>query len=322
MSITPIFIFSLPRSGSTLLQRLMASSTAIHSVSEPWVLLSPFYPFLKEDVYSTNGHSILVSAVEDFIGTLPNSEDSYYSAVRDFALNLYEASSDGERYFLDKTPRYHLVVQHIVKTFPDAKFVFLWRNPMAIVASMVQTWGPQWRIHRHYVDLYKGLQNLVSTFEEIHSKALAIKYEDMVVAPAETMSRVETFLELDKGEILVDNLAPSEVKGRMGDPTGAIQYSSVVTAPQEKWKHILGSHIRKNWCQNYITWIGAERLKIMGYDLHKLNDDIASIRPSFVRTVEDVPGSLYGKIHAPLEINIMRRAYSRWRTGEDLYAHY
>ena len=48
-----------------------------------------------------------------------------------------EAAGDGERYFLDKTPRYHLVVDEIMELFPDAKFIFLWRHPLAMAASVI-----------------------------------------------------------------------------------------------------------------------------------------------------------------------------------------
>ena len=46
MSIRPIFIFSAPRSGSTLLQRVLAAHTQVATASEPWILLpllSPLY---------------------------------------------------------------------------------------------------------------------------------------------------------------------------------------------------------------------------------------------------------------------------------------
>ena len=38
---SPIFLFSLPRSGSTLLQRVLMSHKDIASVAEPWLML-PF----------------------------------------------------------------------------------------------------------------------------------------------------------------------------------------------------------------------------------------------------------------------------------------
>ncbi|MBT8101022.1 MAG: sulfotransferase, partial [Gammaproteobacteria bacterium] len=47
----PVFLLSLPRSGSTLLQRMLMTHPAISSVPEPWLLLPIFYP------RRTSGHS-------------------------------------------------------------------------------------------------------------------------------------------------------------------------------------------------------------------------------------------------------------------------
>ena len=43
------------------------------------------------------------------------------------------------RCFVDKSPPYHLIAQQIISTFPDARFVFLWRNPLSVLASIVDT---------------------------------------------------------------------------------------------------------------------------------------------------------------------------------------
>ena len=40
---SPIFIFSLPRAGSTLLQRVLMGHPEIASIAEPWLLLPLMY---------------------------------------------------------------------------------------------------------------------------------------------------------------------------------------------------------------------------------------------------------------------------------------
>ena len=51
MAIKPIFIFSITRSGSTLLQRVIAAHEGVATVSEPWVLL-PYLYTLREGAWS------------------------------------------------------------------------------------------------------------------------------------------------------------------------------------------------------------------------------------------------------------------------------
>ena len=54
----------------------------------------------------------------------------------------YASDSDSDSiYFLDKTPRYYLILKELEQVFPDAKFIFLFRNPVQIYASMLSTWG-------------------------------------------------------------------------------------------------------------------------------------------------------------------------------------
>ena len=56
--IIPIFIFSLPRSGSTILQKILMSSTQVSSSNEMWILL----PLLN--LKSKSGIHRLVTALE------------------------------------------------------------------------------------------------------------------------------------------------------------------------------------------------------------------------------------------------------------------
>ena len=112
---TPIFLFSMPRSGSTLLQRIMAAHEAIATTTEPWVLLGPLYTLKAKGVIAEYNHASLCTAVTDFCGTLPGGRDDYLAEVRDFVLRLYaRAAPDGTTYFLDKTPRYLLVISEII----------------------------------------------------------------------------------------------------------------------------------------------------------------------------------------------------------------
>lgn len=321
MDITPVFLFSLPRSGSTLFQRLLATSTEVHTVPETWLLLAPFYPLMKSEVLSVAVHSATVDAVSDFVSRLPGKDENYYDAVREFALSLYRAASGGERYFLDKTPRYHLVVDHIIRTFPDAKFIFLWRNPLAIIASMVETWGPAWCVHRYHIDLYRGLENLVSAYLSNRANSLSINYETLTANPSQTLNSVADFLDLTNHRPSVDLLNDSNVKSRMGDQIGSRLYGSVVDETHNKWRGVIDSHIRKDWCKRYLIWLGPERLGVMGYEFDNLMSQLDEVRPNIMNTLRDVPASVYGKIHAPLETNILRRNLRSLLVGERLYAH-
>jgi len=46
----------------------------------------------------------------------------------------------GKRFFLDKTPRYYFIIPELKNVFPEAKFIILLRNPLAVLSSILNTW--------------------------------------------------------------------------------------------------------------------------------------------------------------------------------------
>ena len=71
-------------------------------------------------------------------------------------------------YFLDKTPPYAHFLPELAQTFPEAKFIALWRNPLAVVASIVETFcDGRWEPDRYPMSLYGALEALVSSTQSI-----------------------------------------------------------------------------------------------------------------------------------------------------------
>ena len=72
--IKPVFIFSLPGSGSTLLQRILISHPKVPSSSEPWMLLPFFYSIWEEGNFAEYAQSGASRAITDFIAGMPNGK--------------------------------------------------------------------------------------------------------------------------------------------------------------------------------------------------------------------------------------------------------
>lgn len=272
-SIRPIFIFSLPRSGSTLLQRILASHEKIETAAEPWVLLPFIYPLKWGGVFAEYSHANAVAAIGDFITSLPNGEKDYLEAVNLAAESLYRkaAGSSDAKYFLDKTPRYALICDEVIKAFPDAKFIFLWRNPLAVIASMIETWGQgKWSLYHYKIDLFQGQIRLLDTFERYANIVLSIKYEDFVVGPRKELDRIGNYLDIEFGGDVLESFPSISFEGKMGDPSGSKLYSQVSNEPLNKWKKTLCNPLRKWWCKHYLLWLGNERLEVMGYNFNDL----------------------------------------------------
>jgi hypothetical protein len=191
-----IFIYSLPRSGSTLLQRILASHPQIASTAEPWVALSPIYTLRTEGTLSEYNHKLAAQATNEFINNLPNGKKDYYESIRKFLFDLYSKQCiNNERYFLDKTPRYYSIIEDIDAVFPCAKSIFLFRNPVQTFASIISSrWQNRlYGLATHYQDLTQGPVKLANAYQRMQSKSLAVRYEELVNKPS-TSYKVEKYI--------------------------------------------------------------------------------------------------------------------------------
>ena len=277
MAIKPIFLFSISRAGSTLVQRIIAAHDGIATASEPWLLLPHAYTLRPQGVDAEYVHPLLVTAIEDFAQTLPAGDDDYAEELRRFVLRLYEKSAgEGDAYFLDKSPPYCLIAEEIMRLFPEGKFVFLWRNPLSVIASLIETWGP-WRPTFMSSDLFIGLPRLTAAYDAHLADVHAARFEDLSVPDEDAWRALMGYLDLEFEPRTLTDFADVELPGRMGDPTGRKRYKALSSEPSQKWRKTLASPLRREWCRRYLRFLGRERLALMGYDLDVLLADLDSL---------------------------------------------
>ena len=132
----PVFITAAPRSGSTLLFETLATNSSLHTLGGEahWLIetLAPLQPGAAgvESNRLTAEHctdTVAESIVEQI---LANLHDSHGRAV---------AVTDPVR-LLEKTPKNALRVPFFARIFPDALFVFLWRDPRENISSIMEAW--------------------------------------------------------------------------------------------------------------------------------------------------------------------------------------
>jgi hypothetical protein len=268
----PAFIFSLPRSGSTLLQRVLAAHTGIATASEPWLLLPLLGPLRPKVPNPGAWVPAAGENLEDFARLLPAGVEDYEAAVREAALRLYRAAAPpGTRWFLDKSPPYYLIAEEVMRTFPDARFLFLWRHPLSVVASIVETFtGGVWKPGDYVSSLFVGVENLTAAAQRADGRALSVRFEDLVTGDVATWERVLAHLGGRFEPEALERFSGVRLEGRMGDPTGVHRYQALSEEPLTKWRAFVSNPLRRAWCARYLRWIGAERLAVMGYELDRL----------------------------------------------------
>lgn len=314
--VRPAFILSLPRTGSTLLQRILGSHDQIGTSSEPWFLLPQLYALRELGVHAEYEHETMARGTLGFAREyLPDGQASYLQGVHDLALRLYTEAAPGKVYFLDKTPRYHHVVGDLLKLFPEGKFVFLWRHPLAVAASMMETFaGGRWNLDTYAADLFGGLEHLVDAYRENEAGVIAVRYEDLVADPEREIRRVLHYLGVSDRDTGVDRFQQLELKNRAyWDPSGPGKYDQVSTDPLGRWAQTMGNPLRCAWARRYVRWIGSERLAVMGYDLDGILAEIDAIPFGVRRLFPDVAAAGAGYGRRRLRARILRTPFPLWR---------
>ncbi len=305
---SPVFLFSLPRSGSTLLQRVLMSHSQVASVAEPWLMLPFCYANKPKGALTEYSHNVSCDAIEDFIDNLPNKEVDYYEALGDFASMLYRKQCKcNEVYFLDKTPRYYLIISEILKAFPDAKFIFLFRNPVHVMSSMMQTWsnGNFRKMYAYERDLYLGPGALSEGYELLGNRALAVQYEQFVLNPQEHLIKICDYLDIDVEEQMLESFSNQNTNGRMGDPTGVKEYSTISSASLKKWEATFGTSFRRKVAYDYLNSIDEQTLSIQGYEKNELLDEVQNINVKLSMSIKDRVDIFYSKVVRYMKANVI-----------------
>jgi hypothetical protein len=321
--VTPIFIFSLPRSGSTLLQRLIAMHSDVATESETWLLLPLFLSAKNGTGISEYNDRYAAAGISEVLEKIENGEEKYHREVAKLAGSIYSSlARNGEQYFLEKTPRYHLITNEIIESFPDAKFIFLWRSPLAIIGSIISSWGnDRWNVYRYYIDLYKGLENLVSAFEKHKDRSIGLNYEMLLEEPNKELRRVMEYLELTTEQIDPDRLGAFVLNGSLGDKTGTKKYKKLSKEPLDKWKSQIGNPVRRAWCYKYLEWIDGTRLSIMGYDINELQNQLSTVRMSPRFIVSDMGRMIFGYFFNLFNLSNVWTKIRMIRKGKRIYPY-
>ncbi|NVK57186.1 MAG: sulfotransferase [Alteromonadaceae bacterium] len=269
------FIFSLPRAGSTYAQRVLSASPGIVTTPETW-LFPALYGIRSGDAPLADfAYDHVRIGLEDVTALLDDGEQAWRDAIRAAAETLFSRFVTPDQLFLEKTPRNSGFSREIIATFPDAPVLFLWRNPLSVIASINRTWGKgRWKAYFYYYDIFAGLRAMIDTARKMQANpnVLCVRYEDLVAQPQETWPRVFAHFGVHYDPAFV--AAPPKMLSRMGDQTGQTKYSGTEARSADLWKTGFGGRLRRHWVKRYLESIGEDDLAFMGYDRDALMQGI------------------------------------------------
>ncbi len=218
-----VFIVSLPRSGSTLLQAILSNNSRVGTTSEPWLLL-PFLSIFRPDlISSTYNQSLANLAIDDFLRKTSGIED-YQSELRGFILRLYNKPRHYD-FIIDKTPRYYEILYEITTFFPDSKIIVLKRDPIHVFASILKTWKFSSIEHfasSHGRDLLEGPKIIQSFLDNnpANPNIREIQYHDLITNPDALIKDLCNWIGLTYSKEMLDYSRNTQYTGLFGDQTG------------------------------------------------------------------------------------------------------
>ena len=131
----PVFIISPPRSGSTLLFETLASAPDVFTIGDESHGLFEGIAALDPAQRGFDSNRLLASDADN--GVITQLRQGFGAALRD--RERRRPASDPVR-MLEKTPKNALRIPLLRRIFPDARFIYLHRDPRQTLGSMLDGW--------------------------------------------------------------------------------------------------------------------------------------------------------------------------------------
>lgn len=292
----PIFVVGAPRSGTTLLQRMLRSHPRISSPTGeshfivPLLRNAPAYGSLAEraNIRAVLGemHRINAEFMETDFHGLAFDLDAIAGAIHTRgvatmpalidALFRLNAEGEGKARWLEKTPYYIMHVDALLAAFPSAQFVHIIRDGRDAVLSMLEraedirvfNVDAGARLWRRYVEAGQAAGRRLPA-----GRYYEIRYEDILAAPQEAVKGLCDYL----GEPVSDKVIDFQKSSDPATKTPLLR-QGLQAGNREKWrKAMTPRQIR------VFEGIAGECLAACGYPLSTAPHDPGALEGAVYR---------------------------------------
>lgn len=207
--VTPIFIVGLPRSGSTLVEQILASHSMVDGTRE-----LPFINQLTRNLYLNNKHghekyqepsdALKLALKEPFVH-YPEVGVNLTSPELMMSARFYEQKTRVLRgqapYFTDKMPNNFMHIGLIQQILPHAKIIDIRRNPMAVGLSVFRQNFPKGLSFsnnlKDFAHFYNAYLDLMAHWDEaLPDKVYHLSYEKLIENPDQEIAQLLEYCNL------------------------------------------------------------------------------------------------------------------------------
>ncbi|MFY8327449.1 sulfotransferase [Pseudoalteromonas sp. ZZD1] len=186
-TVTPLFIIGMPRSGSTLLEQILASHSNCATIGEDNTISRDIVPFIE--------HKTKLPYPECLTALTPQ----LITQAREIYTHRLKQAKPVRPFMVNKLPANYQSMGLIKLLYPNAKFIDMQRNFDATAWSVFTNYFAENEPYfcslpefKTYYNLYK---NLMQHWHAVLSGSIfTLQYEQLVDQPKETLQQVFQFL--------------------------------------------------------------------------------------------------------------------------------
>ncbi|MEG4056083.1 MULTISPECIES: sulfotransferase [unclassified Microcoleus] len=205
-----IFLVGSPRSGTTMLQSLLAAHPEVISFPE-----SKFFHYLLYKKFAGKLPGRMEAFFKDEISRpelLQDFDDSQTVATKvSWFVGVLDglAAEQNKSIWLEKTPEHIYFIEDIQRLLPDAKFIHILRNSMDTIASLHEAtrnshdlWGPGWDLN-HCIHRWKEAM-LISHKYAKNSNHILVKYEEILDNKVKKLEEICDFMKIEYDDRMLE----------------------------------------------------------------------------------------------------------------------
>ena len=196
---SPIFILGMPRSGSTLVEQIIASHSRVEGTSE--------LPYIGRLTKSLNRNRADGMRYPEVLNEL---EPRHFSRLGQNYLDMARMHRvEGTPHFIDKMPNNFPLVGFIHAILPNAKIIDARRHPLdACTGNLRQLYARGQAFSYDQTDIgeyYLQYQRMMDHWDQVlPGKVLHVQYEDVVADLPRQVERILNYLELPWEDACLD----------------------------------------------------------------------------------------------------------------------
>lgn len=189
---TPILILGMPRSGSSLLEQIIAAHPDVHGAGE--------LPLLEQSLNTASSDGLYLKFPDDFRSLTSQHGERI---AQKYLLGLQKLRPGAEKFVIDKLPQNFYFIGAIRRLLPSAKIIHIIRNPVATCFSCYKNYfGPGMleftydlgELGEYYL-LYRSLMDFWHL--EAEEDILEVHYENIIANQANETEKILNFCGLN-----------------------------------------------------------------------------------------------------------------------------